>query len=415
MLDGWSRGTRQPDPSVAEAAASVLLAGGLVGLPTETVYGLAADAQDARAVARIFLAKGRPIHHPLIVHVAGPQALSAWAAGRNELAERLAGALWPGPLTLVVRRSARAGDWVTGGQTTVALRCPDHPIALACIEALASRSGDRARGVAAPSANRFGAVSPTSAADVIAELADWLDPSRDIVVDGGPAAVGVESTIVDCTGPMLRILRPGAIGGSQLYEVLAESGVRPSGGLFRPDQVGWSGRATQGASPIVEDGPSTRWGETAGPSAGAAGHAGLRSSEGAGPTEAVRSHESGEPDRTDEVRAPGMLASHYAPEARVLLVADPTTVQTRTAGLRVGLLAPQGIPTPFGWVRLAAPDSDAAYARQLYAALRAADLLRLDCVVAVPPDPDDGALAVAVKDRLRRAAQEVRLSPGKNP
>ncbi len=165
-----------PDDDTAQRAALAWRAGGLVALPTETVYGLAADAQDPAAVARIYRAKGRPADHPLIVHVADRSALAAWSDAPNPAAEALAAAFWPGPLTVVVRRRARAGDHITGGQDTVALRSPGHPVALACLRALGELTGDPARGVAAPSANRFGRVSPTSSAAVVAELAGRLDP-----------------------------------------------------------------------------------------------------------------------------------------------------------------------------------------------------------------------------------------------
>ena len=210
-----------PDADVAARVARAWLAGGIVGLPTETVYGLAADAQDAQAVARVYRAKGRPADHPLIVHVQGTQALAGWSAAPNPAAERLASAFWPGALTVIVARSERAGDFITGGQDTVALRCPDHPVARACLEALARLSGDPARGVAAPSANRFGRVSPTRAEDVLAEVGASMDPERDLVVDGGACAIGVESTIVDCTATPPRVLRLGAISQEQVDAVLA--------------------------------------------------------------------------------------------------------------------------------------------------------------------------------------------------
>ena len=218
-----------PDADVAARVARAWLAGGIVGLPTETVYGLAADAQDAQAVARVYRAKGRPADHPLIVHVQGTQALAGWSAAPNLAAERLASAFWPGALTVIVARSERAGDFITGGQDTVALRCPDHPVARACLEALARLSGDPARGVAAPSANRFGRVSPTRAEDVLAEVGASMDPERDLVVDGGACAIGVESTIVDCTANPPRVLRLGAISQEQVDAVLAGGGCRGVG------------------------------------------------------------------------------------------------------------------------------------------------------------------------------------------
>ena len=235
---------------VADRAARAWLAGGLVGLPTETVYGLSADAQDPVAVARIYAAKGRPADHPLIVHVQGPQALAGWSAGPNPAAERLVGHFWPGALTVVVARSDRAGDFLTGGQDTVALRCPDHPVARACLEALARLSGDPARGVAAPSANRFGRVSPTRAADVLAEVGPAMDPARDLVLDGGPCAIGVESTIVDCTATPPRVLRLGAISQEQIDAVLAgDVGDGAGTAVRRGCRVGprgWPGRFPRG-------------------------------------------------------------------------------------------------------------------------------------------------------------------------
>ena len=343
-------------------AARRLLAGGLVGLPTETVYGLAADAESVSAVARVYAVKGRPADHPLIVHVADASALdpdAGWALEVADYARTLADALWPGPLTLVVPRGRRAGDHVTGGQPTVALRAPAHPIAQ---QVLAAAATARAGGVglAAPSANRFGRVSPTTAAHVLAELGDLLDDERDAVLDGGPCRVGVESTIVDCTGPAPVILRPGDVGPTAL--------------------------ARHGGVPVA--GPAV------------------------------------EPDDVVRVRAPGTLASHYAPLARVLLVepgTSPSSGPEVVALLRrrdpaVGLLAPADVATPSGMVRLAAPTGPAEYARSLYQALREADALQLTLVVAVPPlgpapgtggrgDGFGDGMVEAVKDRLIRASR----------
>jgi L-threonylcarbamoyladenylate synthase len=191
---------------MADAAAN-LLAGGLVAFPTETVYGLGADASNAQAVARIYAAKGRPADHPLIVHVASMDGLGDWAADVPAYAISLARDFWPGPMTLVVTRSALAADFVTGGQDTVGVRVPNHPVALGLLEAFARAGG---KGVAAPSANRFGNVSPTTAQAVSDELRDYL-ADGDLILDGGPCDVGVESTIIDCTGDAPKILRPGAV------------------------------------------------------------------------------------------------------------------------------------------------------------------------------------------------------------
>lgn len=210
-------------------AAEILRSGGVVGLPTETVYGLAADAENELAVRQIFAIKGRPSHHPLIVHVASADAARSWVSSFPKEAEALAAKFWPGPLTLVLPRSGRASDAVTGGQATVAVRVPGHPVALGVLKALGG-------GVAAPSANKFGGVSPTTAAHVRHDLGDALP----LILDGGPCQVGIESTIVDVSSKDLgpAILRPGFITSAQLQAVLGRpvpvvesSEVRVSGSL----------------------------------------------------------------------------------------------------------------------------------------------------------------------------------------
>ena len=188
-------------------AAENLLAGNLVAFPTETVYGLGADACNADAVARIYSVKGRPSDHPLIVHVSSMHHMDDWAEEIPVYAISLARDYWPGPMTLVLKRSAMAEDFITGGQETVGIRVPDHVVALALLQAFESIGG---KGIAAPSANRFGQVSPTTAEAVAEEIGDFLD-SADQIIDGGACTVGVESTIIDCTGEAPRILRPGAI------------------------------------------------------------------------------------------------------------------------------------------------------------------------------------------------------------
>ena len=218
---------------MADAAAN-LLAGDLVAFPTETVYGLGADACNAAAVTRIYSVKGRPADHPLIVHVASMDALGDWASDVPEYAISLARDFWPGPMTLIMKRSVLAADFVTGGQDTVGIRVPAHPVALGLLEAFARAGG---KGVAAPSANRFGNVSPTTAQAVSDELSDYLSES-DQILDGGGCDVGVESTIIDCTGVAPRILRPGAITQEMIehstgLDVLDADGVaiRVSGSL----------------------------------------------------------------------------------------------------------------------------------------------------------------------------------------
>jgi L-threonylcarbamoyladenylate synthase len=313
-------------PDIARAV-EVLRSGGLVALPTETVYGLGADAQNELAVRRIFAVKGRPSTHPLIVHVASLEDARAWAADVPPLGEALAKAFWPGPLTLVLRRSALASDTVTGGQDTVGIRVPNHPLALALLRALPGG------GIAAPSANRFGRVSPTTAQHVRDELGDDVD----YVLDGGASQVGVESTIVDVTGEAPRLLRPGGIGREAIEQVL--------------------GRPLADAT------------------------------------------------RATDVRAPGMLESHYAPRAGLWLVDAAqlaAEAQARLdAGHRVVVLAPASVAAPANAVRLDVPPDAEGFARVLYARLREADTLG-DLILAVPP-PDAG-LGLAVRDRLSRAA-----------
>ena len=188
-------------------AAAALKAGRLVAFPTETVYGLGADATNKDAVARIYEVKGRPADHPLIVHLADAQDIADWSDEIPDYAIDLARSFWPGPMTLILKRSDLAKDFITGGQATVGLRVPDHTLALAFLNEFKKIGG---KGVAAPSANRFGHVSPTTSQAVVEELSKYLD-GDDLILDGGPSQVGVESTIIDCTGDAPRILRPGAI------------------------------------------------------------------------------------------------------------------------------------------------------------------------------------------------------------
>lgn len=200
------------DPQAVQAAAELLAAGELVAFPTETVYGLGARADSDAAVARVFAAKGRPADHPLIVHVAEAAAVPVFAAKVDEAARRLMAAFWPGPLTVILPRRPGCGAAAAGGQASIGLRLPAHPVALALLRG-AARLG--VPGVAAPSANRFGRVSPTTAAHVRQEFGDAL-----AVLDGGPCAVGIESAIVDCTRRHPALLRPGQIGRAALESVL---------------------------------------------------------------------------------------------------------------------------------------------------------------------------------------------------
>jgi L-threonylcarbamoyladenylate synthase len=313
------------DDDVTEATA-VLRRGGLVAFPTETVYGLGANAEDRDALHRLYEVKGRPPTHPVIVHLGEPRAIDEWAESVPAVAHDLARECWPGPLTLVLPRSGRVPDQVTGGRETVGLRVPAHPLALRLLRAFGG-------GVAAPSANRFGRVSPTTAADVRADLGDDVN----VILDGGHCGVGVESTIVDCTAEPV-ILRVGGVARERVDEI---AGV---------------------PVPVASD---------------AVG------------------------------RAPGTLASHYSPRARVVVV-DASSVSDRAtplldAGRRVGVLAekrPDDLPA--GVAVLDPPGDADEYARILYSRLRAADELGLDVLLAVPP-PEVG-VGAAVADRLRRAA-----------
>ena len=196
-------------------AAQALKSGSLVAFPTETVYGLAADATNPQAVARIYAAKSRPADHPLIVHIADMHDIAEWSSDIPDYAIALARNFWPGPMTLILKRSELAEDFITGGQETVGLRVPNHVIALALLNEFKKIGG---KGIAAPSANRFGHVSPTTAEAVEAELSAYLAP-KDLILDGGQSQVGVESTIIDCTTESPKILRPGAITESMIEEV----------------------------------------------------------------------------------------------------------------------------------------------------------------------------------------------------
>jgi len=326
-------------PDIA-AAVDVLRRGGLVAFPTETVYGLGADAANPAAVSRIFAVKGRPRNHPVIVHVAEATAIKAWAADVPPDAWALAEAFWPGPLTLILPRADHVPDAVTGGASTVGLRVPNQPLALELLESFGG-------GVAAPSANRFGRVSPTTASHVRADLGADVD----LVLDGGACTVGVESTIVDLSWGGPRVLRLGGLSVVAVSDALGH--------------------------PVIVS-------AIAGPPAGVSGGIGAA-----------------------EVPAPGTLPSHYAPAARVEVVAADAVGERAAAllgqGRRVGLLAPERISgLPDGLDALPPAGGPQAYAKCLYQRLREADRRGLDVLLAVPP-PEAG-IGAAVADRLRRAA-----------
>lgn len=329
------------------AAAAALLEGALAILPTETVYGLAGRADRPESVARIYAVKGRPSAHPVIVHVADPsldtESAGAWVRDVPDYARALAQSCWPGPLTLVLPRSSRATDDVTGGQDTVAVRVPAHPEALAVLRAMDEIDPDGApHGLAAPSANAFGHVSPTTLEHALADLAERLAPG-DVAIDGGPCMVGVESTIVDCTGPQPRVLRPGRIGAADIQRAT---------GLAVLDAIS-SGIRVPGALP---------------------------------------SHYA---PRASIAIAPDAEALEAYVDSAVIGGSEPSAI---------GVIAPAAIPSPDDTVRLLEPDSADSYARGLYDALRRADATGITFIVAVLPPADTHGVSEAIADRLRRAS-----------
>jgi L-threonylcarbamoyladenylate synthase len=309
--------------NVLMQAAENLKSGGLVAFPTETVYGLGADAENETAINRMYKVKNRPADHPVIVHIADLDAVDYWASDIPDYAIALMRDYWPGPMTLLLKRTANAKDFITGGQELVGLRIPAHTVAINLLQEFSKVGG---HGLAAPSANRYGAVSPTTAAAVGAELQEYLEP-RDQVLDGGACLVGVESTIIDCTKENPAILRPGAITAEM---------IEASTGII-----------------VVE------------------------------------------PDDS-KVKVSGSHKQHYAPKANVVIGADTKPGE--------GLIAMEDIATPEGVIRLAAPKNLAEYARLLYAALREADQQGITTIKVVMPDGE--GLAVAIRDRIVRAAAQ---------
>ena len=335
-----------------EAAVAALQAGELVALPTETVYGLAADARNPAAVAKIFAAKGRPADHPLIVHLPGADALEHWAREIPAAAYKLAAAFWPGPLTLILKRQPQVPDVVTGGQDTVGLRVPDHRLALALLRSFDDAQGNIGAGLAAPSANRFGRISPTTAAHVREELGEQVK----VILDGGPCRVGIESTIVDFSGGQPRILRPGAIGREALEKVM---------GMALDQTMS----ATQDGDAIT----STTQAEVTVP------------------------------------RVSGSLAAHYAPRTALRLLPAAELAQAlalaRQQNLRCGVLLRELLPAACemaGKIVVMSKEAD-MYAHDLYAQLRYLDKQDLDLLL-VEALPQEAAWQ-ALNDRLQRAAQ----------
>ena len=312
--------------SIKDAAAT-LIKGDLVAFPTETVYGLGADATSENAIARIYKVKDRPIGHPLIVHISSLNNLDKWARDIPEYAVTLARAFWPGPMTLILPRTDLAKDFITGGQDNVGIRIPSHTVALALLNEFEAQGG---LGVAAPSANRFGAVSPTTASAVEIELSNFLSGS-DLILDGGPCSVGVESTIINCTQDKPSILRPGAVTKEMIEDNLS---ITVGLDIFNIE--------------------------------------------------------------SKQIKAAGLLESHYAPKAKVFLTGSPT--------LGDGFIALDSFATPVGAVRVAAPKTNEEYAQVLYQAFRLVDSMGLRRIFVIPPIGE--GIAIAINDRLSRSAFE---------
>ncbi len=313
--------TRQLSADELAEAVEVLAQGGLVAFPTETVYGLGADAENSEAVKKIYAAKGRPIGHPLIVHIANADVAWSWASEVPDAARALAAAFWPGPLTMILPRSDRAAVETVGGRDSIGLRVPDHQVTL---DLLARFDG----GLAGPSANRFGHVSPTTAAHVLADL----DGRIDAVIEGGPSRVGLESTIVEFSSGEATLLRPGGISAAEVQGVLDDFGL------------------------VLNDG------------------------------------------RGGESRAAGMLASHYSPNARVVVVAELADITMQAGDVVISAGPLDGLEGH------ELPADAEGFAEGLYAALRTADLTCTGRILVVMPG--SGRLLDAVRDRLAKAAFE---------
>lgn len=388
---------RNPDPEVMAEAAAVLRRGGLVAFPTETVYGLGADALNGQAVREIFLAKGRPADNPLIVHLAGKEEIDALIGGNlpGDLlarADKLMKAFWPGPLTIILPCSPTVPREVTAGLRTVALRVPSHPVALALIKAAKTP-------VAAPSANISGRPSPTTAAHVKADL----DGRIDVVLDGGTADVGVESTVLDLTGKMPVVLRPGGVSVEELEEVLGDVAVDAGAG------------ADLDAAADTLDDPAAVNG-------GTVGYDSLEKRNGepgesSKPKKGGRAREiGGNAGRHEIPRSPGMKYKHYAPKAAVILFEGDAeavvrkikekAVQVSAEGRKVGILASRETAPLYrgpGTVISAGTRGDpATYAAGLYANLRRFDEMGIDVILA--EGIETGGMGLAVMNRLRRAA-----------
>jgi L-threonylcarbamoyladenylate synthase len=355
----------RPDPQSIQQAVSLLKEGLLVAMPTETVYGLAADATNKLALKRLYAAKGRPTSHPVIVHIHSPLLVSAWAIDVPASFYMLTEKYWPGPLTVVLRRAPSVLDEVTGGQDTVALRMPQHPVALQLLRAFDI-------GIAAPSANKFGHVSPTTAAHVRQEFSE---SEVGLVLDGGACQVGIESTIVDLTGVSPRILRPGMITEPEIKQSMERGSRSIETSQSTADRAA-DGAAQDAAHGI--SGSSSRQQDLARP---------LCSSQ--------------------AVRVPGSLPSHYSPRTPLYLVSSTDLVswlrEVELQEKKVGVVAlVERTSDTANRVWRTMPADAQSYARNMYKVLRELDDLNLDMIICESPAEDSHWHAIL--DRLRRAA-----------
>lgn len=400
----------QHDAGALAEAVRLLRAGGVIGLPTETVYGLAADAAQAEAVASIYRIKGRPADHPLIVHVADVLTARQWADWSPQ-AQRLADAFWPGPLTLVLPRRAGAPDFACGGQHTIGLRCPSHPV-FGQLMALLAPHG--ITGLAAPSANRFGRISPSRAAHVRADLGNAVP----LVLEGGPAQVGLESTIVDLSRGRAVILRPGHIGQAELAEALGEP-VLLGYPVRVPDSAWPAHEPEKGEAPVLSPPASPACREAGSPARRGEMAAEGRAESGVLPdaqpaqrrvlTGATPAGSHADEDGSllpDAPRVPGALASHYAPSVPLRVLPWARLVATlhvaREAGEAVAVWSTQEPRPQPGLFWRRRPADAAGAGHDLYDALHQLDALLVARILveALPEGPAWQALA----DRLGRAA-----------
>lgn len=347
-------------------ATEILSSGGIVAIPTETVYGLAADATNPAALIKIFAAKNRPADHPLIVHIANVDQLAHWAKEIPNYAHKLAAAFWPGPMTLILKKQDQVLDIITGGQNTVGLRVPQHPIAQKILRSLnAGNSTNQAIGLAAPSANSFGQISPTLAEHVQQDLGSKID----LIIDGGICSVGIESTIIDCTSDQPRILRPGMISEEDINNILDPS--------------------SQAVTPSPINTPNTS-------------------------QDLLNSN-------TTPLRVSGCLASHYAPKTQTVLISanqlesycsslnNYTVLSRHKPKLKKVKLYDSRLPTSFvnptehpqNWILM--PEDHHAYAHSLYEQLHFADQLNSQQII-IEDVPENNTHWTGIRDRLLKAS-----------